>query len=70
MAGTRRFQITLGPFPASAQRLEFTFRCEHPGCDGGGPCCAGEPQRIALGRVRTAARRPSKGQSTSRRRNV
>ena len=32
MAGARRFQITLGPFPASARRLAFVFSCEHPGC--------------------------------------
>jgi hypothetical protein len=60
MAGTRRFQATLGPFSPSAQRLEFRFRCEHPGCEGGAPCCAGELQTIALGRVRTSARRPSR----------
>lgn len=59
MAGTRRFQITLGPFPASVQRLEFSFRCEHHGCEGGAPCCAGKPQTIAFGRVRTTARRRS-----------
>ena len=70
MAGARRFQITVGPFPASAQRLEFSFRCEHPGCAGGGPCCAGEPQTIAFGRKRTAARRPSSDQDSGARRNV
>jgi hypothetical protein len=57
MAGTRRFQITLGPFPSSAERLAFRFRCEHPGCAGGAPCCAGETKTIALGRVRSARQR-------------
>jgi alpha-amylase/alpha-mannosidase (GH57 family) len=60
MAGTRRFQITLGPFPQSAQRLEFRFHCEHPGCPGGAPCCAGETQTIALGRVRSSRQRPKR----------
>jgi hypothetical protein len=59
MAGARRFQITLGPFSASAKRLEFTFRCEHPGCPGSAPCCAGELHTIALKPVRTTTRRPS-----------
>ena len=57
MAGARRFQITLGPFPSSAERLEFRFRCEHPGCVGGAPCCAGETQTIALRRVHGARQR-------------
>ena len=70
MAGTRRFQILLGPFPTSAQRLEFSFRCEHPGCAGGGPCCAGEPQTITLGRKRAAERRRSSDQDSGTRRNV
>jgi alpha-amylase/alpha-mannosidase (GH57 family) len=56
MAGTRRFQITIGPFPPSAHRLEFRFHCEHPGCDGRALCCAGETQAIALGRVRRSGR--------------
>ena len=36
MAGARRFQDTLGPFPTAAKRLTFQFHCEHPGCDGPG----------------------------------
>ena len=52
MAGARRFQITLGPFSASARRLTFRFRCEHPGCDGRTPCCAGEAQKMTFGRGR------------------
>jgi hypothetical protein len=31
MAGARRFQLTLGPFSASANRLAFRFRCEEFG---------------------------------------
>ena len=57
MAGARRFQTTLGPFPASAQRLEFRLSCEHSGCDGIAPCCAGEKQTIAFGQARARARR-------------
>lgn len=37
VAGIRRFQITLGPFPSSARRLAFRFHCEHPGCTLDGP---------------------------------
>ena len=48
MAGSRRFQVTLGPFPPSTQRLSFRFHCEHPGCRHEGPCCAGEPQEIRV----------------------
>lgn len=50
MAGARRLQVTLGPFPVSAKRLRFRFRCEHPGCDGRAPCCAGEAQEMRFGR--------------------
>ena len=53
MAGARRFQVTLGPFPLGAQRLTFEFHCEHPGCDGRSPCCGGEPQELMLNRRRT-----------------
>ena len=48
MAGTRRFQITLGPFPASARRLAFRFHCEHSGCAHDGSCCLTAPQEIAF----------------------
>ena len=54
MAGTRRFQITLGPFPASAQRLAFCFYCEHPGCTHEAPCCLSGPQEIRFGGTRLA----------------
>jgi hypothetical protein len=66
MAGARRFQVTLGPFPASVRRLAFRFRCEHPGCDGKAPCCAGEPQNIAFGRVRTRVRSRAPAATSSR----
>ena len=49
MAGARRFQITLGPFPASARRLAFRFHCEHAGCRHEWPCCLSARQEIALG---------------------
>ena len=61
MAGARRFQATLGPFPTSAQRIEFRFRCGHAGCDGTAPCCTGETQSITLGRTRAARSRRNLG---------
>ena len=48
MAGARRFQITLGPFPASTRRLTFRFYCEHAGCRHEWPCCLSALQEIAL----------------------
>ncbi len=48
MAGARRFQVTLGPFPKSAQILSFRFVCEHPGCLRQSPCCLGTPQEITF----------------------
>ena len=64
IAGARRFQVTLGPFPASAHLLTFRFRCEHPGCDGRARCCAGEPQEIRFGRARPQAPRGSPNAAT------
>lgn len=52
MAGARRFQVTLGPFPAPAQRLAFRFSCEHPGCQHESPCCLSGPQEITFDRTR------------------
>lgn len=52
MAGARRFQVTLGPFPAPAQRLTFRFSCEHPGCKHESPCCLSGPQEITFDRTR------------------
>lgn len=51
MAGTRRFQITLGPFPEWADALRFHFCCEHPGCTHEFPCCLSEPQEIRFART-------------------
>lgn len=48
MAGTRRFQLTLGPFVPSAHQLAFRFACEHPRCEGGSACCLGQSQVIVL----------------------
>jgi hypothetical protein len=64
MAGARRFQVTLGPFPASAQRLAFGFSCEHPGCTHASPCCLSEPQEITFDR--TQRRTPSSASVASR----
>ena len=63
MAGARRYQVTLGPFERSSARLTFRFRCEHPGCDGKAPCCAGDVREVAFGRTR--ARRAAAPAATS-----
>jgi hypothetical protein len=52
MAGARRYQITLGPFPAPAKALTFRFYCEHPGCPHEAPGCVSGPQAIMVGRTR------------------
>jgi alpha-amylase/alpha-mannosidase (GH57 family) len=59
MAGARRFQVTLGPFPTSARRLAFRFSCEHPGCQHASPCCLSGTHTIAVGARRHE--RPSNG---------
>ena len=63
MAGARRFQVTLGPFPAPVQRLAFRFYCEHPGCQHEAPCCLSGPQEITFDRTRR--RTPRKASSDS-----
>jgi len=64
MAGARRFQVTLGPFPASAQRLTFRFSCEHQGCTHESPCCLSGPQEITVDRSRR--RTPTRASVDSR----
>ena len=49
MAGTRRFQVTLGPFPSQAKRLSFRFHCEDPTCHHDFACCLGLKQSVAGG---------------------
>jgi hypothetical protein len=67
MAGARRFQITLGPFPAPTQRLVFRFYCEHPGCKHEAPCCLSESQEITLDRTRSQTpQKQSRDSSTAR----
>jgi alpha-amylase/alpha-mannosidase (GH57 family) len=66
MAGARRYQVTLGPFEGSSKRLTFRFRCEHPGCDGKAPCCAGDVQEVLFDRTRTHKVRPGAAPSDSR----
>ncbi len=39
MAGAQHYQITLGPFPPQVQKVQFAFRCMHPGCSGDDLCC-------------------------------
>jgi hypothetical protein len=63
MAGARRFQITLGPFPAPTQRLVFRFYCEHAGCKHESPCCLSGPQEIRFDRTRP--RTPQKASADS-----
>jgi alpha-amylase/alpha-mannosidase (GH57 family) len=67
MAGTRRFQVTLGPFPAPTTRLVFRFHCEHPGCQHESICCLSEPQEVTFDRTRIhTSRQPSGASATSR----
>ncbi|MEQ1760677.1 MAG: glycoside hydrolase family 57 protein [Vicinamibacterales bacterium] len=56
MAGARRFQVTIGPFPETARQLVFRFFCEHPGCEHASPCCLSGAHTIALGDRARASR--------------
>ena len=40
MAGVRRYQSTLGPFPPGTRVVRFRFRCTYRGCSGGDICCS------------------------------
>jgi alpha-amylase/alpha-mannosidase (GH57 family) len=55
MAGARRFQVTLGPFPAEAHALTFRFHCEHVGCPHDAPCCFGLSHAVTVGRAPATA---------------
>jgi len=48
MAGTRRFQVTVGPFPSWAKHVWFRFTCEDPACTHKAACCSGLEQTVAL----------------------
>jgi alpha-amylase/alpha-mannosidase (GH57 family) len=48
MAGVRRHQLTLGPFPPATRRVHFRFRCTHPGCDGTDVCCSAEESLVTI----------------------
>jgi alpha-amylase/alpha-mannosidase (GH57 family) len=50
IAGARRFQVTLGPFPAGARRVRLHFSCEHPGCAHDATCTLSGVHEIALER--------------------
>ena len=39
MAGAQHFLASLGPFSPNAHKLQFAFRCTHPGCSGDDLCC-------------------------------
>lgn len=49
MAGARRHQGRLGPFPRPGE-LVFHFACRHPGCDcrEDDACCRREPARVTI----------------------
>lgn len=59
MAGVRRFQVTLGPFADSAQRIVFRFFCEHAECAHDSPCCHSDTQAITIGGRRRGRDRAS-----------
>lgn len=46
MAGVRRYQLGLGPFPEGT--LYFRFRCTQTGCDGRERCCQGETRQVRV----------------------
>ena len=48
MAGQRRFDATLGPFPSGAQKLRFRFVCTHDDCSRRHLCCRGDDQVVHL----------------------
>lgn len=49
MAGLRRYQYILGPFPQQVRAVSFTFRCTHPECDGQDICCKLDEHSVAIG---------------------
>jgi hypothetical protein len=55
MAGARRFQVTLGPFPPEAHTFTFRFHCEHVGCPHDAPCCFGLSHAVTVGRAPATA---------------
>jgi hypothetical protein len=48
MAGTHRYQLTLGPFPEGSRNVRFSFHCTHPGCDGTDICCKVEERTVSI----------------------
>lgn len=48
MAGVRRYQSTLGPFPSAARAVRFRFRCTYRGCSGGDICCSRTDHLVEL----------------------
>lgn len=49
MAGVRRYQALLGPFPPGAQAVRFRFRCTYPGCLGDDICCSRTDHVVQIG---------------------
>jgi hypothetical protein len=48
MAGVSRYQLMLGPFPAGAHEIRFTFECTHVGCPGTFICCDRRPYLVRI----------------------
>ena len=48
MAGVSRYQLMLGPIPAGAHEIRFTFECTHVGCPGTFICCDRRPYRVRI----------------------
>jgi alpha-amylase/alpha-mannosidase (GH57 family) len=48
MAGSSRYQLTLGPFPEGAAEISFTFECAHMGCPGTFVYCDLRPYRVRI----------------------
>lgn len=48
MAGLHSYSLTLGPFPADVQMLEFEFQCAECDCGGRGSCCGAGRQQVQI----------------------
>ena len=55
MAGSKRYQVTLGPFSPDRKAARFSFACTQGGCDGTEVCCSTEERIVFLGDAKSDA---------------
>ena len=48
MAGTHRYQLSLGPFPLASRIVRFRFGCTHPNCDCKDICCKPDEREVRI----------------------